>query len=306
MYDQKLNAELIHSFQGHKASIFSIAESVDQSRFFSGDGNGYLVEWDFKNPDNGIAIAQLPSNIFSIKYIADKQMIAVGTLSGTLFFLDYVSRKLIKSVEHHRDGIFHIWRSDDLLYVCGGDGQLSLWDLNDLSICQSIQVSDKSLRSLDFSLEREQIAIGSSDHDIHLYSFRDLKKVSVLSGHENSVFCVHYNPEGDRLYSGSRDAQIKIWDTVATEQIHSLPAHMSTVNSLAMHPSLPLLASASRDKTIKIWDTDRDKLLKVISAEKQTAHKHSVNKLLWSGYENILISAGDDRGLLAWRIERTA
>lgn len=305
MYSTSIKAIQVHSLKGHKASIFSLARLEEENRFLSGDGNGYVVEWNLEEPENGTAVAQLPSNVFCMKYIADRNILAVGTMSGVLYFLDYKTKALIKAIEYHKGGIFHLWRSDNILYACGGDGQLSLWDLEELNLSHSVQVSDKSLRCLDFSLEKSMLAIGSSDHNIHLYSFSELEKIGILSGHTNSVFSLKFSADGHRIYSGSRDAQLKLWDVEEKSELNSLAAHMRTVNSLAFHPGypdIPLLATASRDKSIKIWDPEEEKLLKVISIEKQPSHTHSVNKLLWTGHENILISAGDDRALLAWKI----
>ena len=45
------------------------------------------------------------------------------------------------------------------------------------------------------------------------------------------------------------------------------------------------------------------KLLKVIDKARHAGHGTSVNKLLWTGHEELLISAGDDRAISVWDLE---
>jgi len=303
MYSSKIDVSQIFSFSGHKASIFALEKKNDEGSFFSGDGDGYIVEWNLNNPEQGKAFAQLPSNVFAIEYIEDHQLIAAGTMSGVLYFLDYASKKLIKAIDLHKDGIFAIWRSDNSLYICGGDGNLSIWDLGKMDIKKTLDISEKSLRSIDFNLENNLIAIGSSDHHIYLLDFPSLEVKSKLSAHTNSVFSVKFSENGEKLFSGSRDAQMKVWDMNSGSEYKSLAAHLLTVNSVIELSGTGLLASGSRDKSFKFWEMESEKLVKVIHNDKVPSHTHSVNKLLWLEYENILISAGDDRQLLAWKVD---
>jgi WD40 repeat protein len=56
------------------------------------------------------------------------------------------------------------------------------------------------------------------------------------------------------------------------------------------------------DKSIKVWDTEELKLLKVIDRARHAGHGTSVNKLLWTGFNNQLVSASDDRTISLWQI----
>jgi WD40 repeat protein len=56
------------------------------------------------------------------------------------------------------------------------------------------------------------------------------------------------------------------------------------------------------DKSIKVWDAEEYKLLKVIDKSRHAGHGTSVNKLLWTPFNDQLISASDDRTLSVWQI----
>lgn len=93
-----------------------------------------------------------------------------------------------------------------------------------------------------------------------------------------------------------------IWISGISVIIKSIPAHEWAIYDIAYSPNSKLFATASRDKTIKIWDSKTFELLKVINKEKDRGHLNSVNKLIWSTYNNYLISAGDDRAIIIWEI----
>jgi WD40 repeat protein len=56
------------------------------------------------------------------------------------------------------------------------------------------------------------------------------------------------------------------------------------------------------DKSLKVWKLDELRLLKVIDRARHAGHGTSVNKVLWTNYENQLVSASDDRTISVWNI----
>ena len=57
------------------------------------------------------------------------------------------------------------------------------------------------------------------------------------------------------------------------------------------------------DKSVKIWDAETFKLLKVIDRARHAGHGTSVNKLLWTQFDNQIISGSDDRTISVWKLE---
>ncbi|MGZ0017666.1 WD40 repeat domain-containing protein [Yeosuana sp. AK3] len=54
--------------------------------------------------------------------------------------------------------------------------------------------------------------------------------------------------------------------------------------------------------TMRTQNTFSTLFLVQIDKEKHDGHLYSVNKLIWSTYNNYLISAGDDRTIIIWEI----
>ncbi|MEL7122057.1 MAG: WD40 repeat domain-containing protein, partial [Bacteroidota bacterium] len=145
--------------------------------------------------------------------------------------------------------------------------------------------------------------IGASDYNIYIMDPESLViKQQITQAHSNSVFTAKYSPNGQFIVSAGRDAMLKVWERNTLELISEKPAHWFTINSLTFDPNGKWMATASRDKTIKVWDLENWELLKVLEPVRDKAHVNSVNDLLWSEYDDVLISCSDDRSLILWKV----
>jgi len=111
------------------------------------------------------------------------------------------------------------------------------------------------------------------------------------------------HPQKPVLVSGGKDGHLRTWRTdQGFGALLELPAHKASIYRIAFSPDGNLMATASRDKTAKLWDAST--LAPVGRLDRSAGgHTHSVNALLWCGAT--LITAGDDRRILAWSQENT-
>ena len=117
-----------------------------------------------------------------------------------------------------------------------------------------------------------------------------------------SVNTVCLSADEGYLYTASRDAHINVFDAKNNfKLLESIPAHNYAIYEMQPSPNKKYIATASRDKTVKIWDAQTMKVLARIDKEKNAGHVNSVNTLLWMS-DNVLLSAGDDRSIIAWQI----
>ena len=297
-----------HQLTGHTASIFALATAEEPFSFFSADGNGWVVKWDLRQKDFGQAIAQVPSNVFSLRFLPSLQLLAVGSMQGTLYFIDLDNNKVLEPALQFEKSVYCFETHQNLLYVGTGAGELMEIDPLALTVNRTIAVCNQSIRSIDQHPTLPLLALGCSNHSIYLVNLDTFQIIEELVYHKNSVFSVRFSPDGRYLLSGSRDAFLGVWEINAEQAaalLHTIPAHLFTINSITYLSPLRLFASASRDKSIKIWDADTFTLLKVIDNTKPdewTSHKNSVNCLLWLPKAQLLVSGGDDRNLFVWQI----
>lgn len=300
----KIQVKKIAQLTGHNASIFALSAGKDVQHFRSGAGEGWVAEWNLADPENGQLITKIDSQIFSLCPIFEKEELLVGNMNGGLHWVNLDNVDSTKNIAHHKKGIFAIQRIGDKIITAGGGGLLTKWSISKRRTLESIELSNSSLRSLAYSENRNEIAVGASDSAIYFLDADTLKvKYTIQNAHQNSVFSLVYHPDNERFISGGRDAHLNIWNLNNFEKIDSKPAHWFTINDIVFNPPGTLFATASRDKTIKIWDAKTFELLKVLETIRDKGHLNSVNTLYWSDYNNYLISGSDDRSIIVWNIK---
>lgn len=293
----------IEQLTGHRAAIYDLCAGRTAETFRSAAGDGWLVDWPRDGSGNGQLIARTESQLFSLAPLPDEQGLVAGDMHGGLHWLWPGAPERSRDLAHHRKGVYALLTHGDWLFSAGGEGMLTRWDARAARSVESLQLSNHALRCLDYSAERNELAVGSSDNHIYLLDADSLRIRHQLLAHDNSVFCIRYHPSGRYLLSGGRDAQLRIWELmeVGPLQVDQQAAHWFTINDIAFRPDGRLFATASRDKTIKLWDAEQWTLLKVLDTIRDGGHINSVNRLLWVNDQE-LVSASDDRSLIRWGV----
>jgi len=291
------------TFSGHKAAIFGLAHAKKDQHFYSTDGNGWVVEWNLQQPEQGLALAQVPSSIFAIQPLPNTDLLTLGTMQGNLYRVDITNRTATTPlIDTYPQAIFDLQIWGEYLLIACGNGYLYRRHIPTWQSLEPILVANKSLRQI--ALYHQLLAIASSDHQLYLYQLPDFRLLNRFEHHQSSVFSACFSSIGNYLLSGGRDAALCIWDMQKRELHHHIPAHLSTINAISYSPDGKYLATAGRDKSIKLWQSNNFKLLKVIDPSKADLphHKHSVNRLLWVN-EQHLLSGSDDKQLHLWQLE---
>ena len=312
----KIQTEKTGQFIGHGGAIFTLEPAHNTHLFYSGSSDKLVVEWNMIDQQQNKVIAKLPAKALALKYIPDRNLLLVGQSLGGIHVIDLNKNEEIKLLQLHRLSIYDIQYlpEKECFWVVAGDGTLSVWSINDFSLITALKLCDKKIRSIDFNIVLKEAAIGCGDGTIRIFDFETFEEKKILKGHVDdfSVNTVCYHPNGKYLLSGSRDACLNVWD-IENEYalIHHIPAHNYAIYSIVFSPDKKFFATGSRDKTIKIWDArlndgvgqaENYELLLRIDNTKNEGHTHSVNKLLWSDFNNYLISTGDDKAIMIWEI----
>ncbi len=300
-----ISVRKIAEFTGHQGPIYSLSPSYRPDHFLSCASEGIVAEWSLRegDSDNAIAVAQSPGPIFSMHLIRERNLLLLGLESGDLLFTDIKEGKTLRRVQLHKKAIFDFLPMPDgkTVLVSGGDGALSLWNLDQLDHIHYQKVSKSSIRTLAMHPNGDSILAGASDNKIRVFDLGILP-INEWTAHQLSVFRLAFTRDGKYLLSTGRDAHLTTWDVAnGYKMLHSVPAHLYTVNDIVSSSDPEVVFTGSMDKSIKMWRTSDLKLLKVCNFEKNACHRNGINRLLWMDGE--LISAGDDRKIMRWRFE---
>lgn len=294
----------LYSFTGHRDSVYTLQPSDNDAVFFSAAGDGMIVQWDMTTYGDGEVVAQLPNSVYALHFHQPSGLLIAGQNYEGIHVLDWKNKREVGSFKLNGTSIFDIQSAKSTLFVGTGDGTLFVLDLDTLTVIDRIKVSDKNVRSFSVNEKANEMAVGYSDNHIRIFELGTMQLKHDLHAHTNSVFTVRYMPGRNYLLSGSRDARLKAWDTKAGYTLAGeVVAHLYAINHLDFSPDLKHFVTCSLDKSIKVWDATGMRLLKVIDKGRHAGHGTSVNRVLWTNYNNRLLSASDDRTISVWNIE---
>jgi WD repeat-containing protein 61 len=300
----KIQVNKLHTLTGHNDCIYALTEGSDPRFFYTGAGDGMVVEWDLDAPLHGKLIAKLPHSVYALAVDRERNHLIIGHNFEGIHVIDLNEYKEIWSLKLTNQAIFDIQVFGREIFVGTGDGVLTVVDSTSRSIKKHIKLSDKSIRVMAIAHGLRHLALGLSDHSIKVVDLSDdFRPIVNLEQHTNSVFALSFSPDERALVSGARDARLMFWKTDQYALSETIVAHMYAINYLTFNEDGKYLVTCSMDKSIKVWDAVNRKLLKVIDKARNAGHGTSINKVLWSSYSGKVISVSDDRTISIWQIE---
>jgi WD repeat-containing protein 61 len=300
----KIQVNKLHTLTGHNDCIYALREGADPRFFFTGAGDGMVVEWDLDHPKDGKLLARLPHSVYALEVDPKRNTLIVGHNYEGIHVIDLNEKKESWSLKLGTAAIFDLKIFGDELYVATGDGVLFVVDLESRAIKKHIKLSTKSIRVLAIAPSKKLLALGFSDHSIQVLDLtKDSEPIARLEGHSNSVFALDFSPGEEVLVSGGRDACLKFWNTNSYFLEENIVAHLYAINYLSFREDGKYLVTCSMDKSLKIWDGTSRNLLKVIDKARNAGHGTSINKVFWSTYSGVIVSVSDDRTIAIWQIE---
>jgi len=292
----------LFTLTGHKDAIYALESGTQSHTIYSCGGDGHVLEWNLQNPEKARLIAKVDASVYSMRLIRDENVLIVGHNFDGIHLMDLTNGKEAGSLKLGKKAIFDIQLRKNFIFVATGEGSVIVIDRPSLTIVKSISLTDQNIRTILFDQD-DNLIVGASDGGIRKISFGDFIITQQIKAHENSVFILRQCPNSKYFLSGGRDARLKFWKNEEEISLdEEIVAHMYAINDISFHPNGKYFATASMDKTIKIWDYAERKLLKVIDKARHQGHLTSVNKLLWTDFNDILVSCSDDRSIGAWDV----
>jgi WD40 repeat protein len=292
-------------FVGHSGSVYALENGLEENLFFSGSSDRFVTQWNVNTFESAAFTAKLPGIIYCIKYIPNYNLLLCGTSEGIIHIIDTKEKKEIKALKNHSAAIFAInySKKNNLIFSSGGDGKISIINPENLSVQQILMVSNSKVRSLEMNYLDTELLVACGNEEVKIFSLPDLKPITSFNANKLATNTAVYHPSSSIILTGGRDAILNSFTTENYAVEKSIPAHNYAIYDIKFLGDLNLFATASRDKTFKIWNASHQEFILRVNAENYQGHSHSVNRLLWLQENQILLSAGDDRKIIAWKVK---
>lgn len=235
--------------------------------------------------------------IYSIDWNCKHNIVAVGTISGSIFVYEMDTGKMLITFKYHKKAVACVrWSKlePDLLLSSSHDG--------------CIVVNETSQEDLYEHVNKT--AIGSKGNR----NFHIADRLIFNFNHAVSACGCAWHPFDANFFAAAFfDGSVRLWDYHSKQVIAMLSGHSEKVFQVQWSPlKNGLLATSSDDKTIGVWNVPHDTLTGFNPKNKHEVikqssflkgHQNKVRALCWSTeHRRILISGSWDCTLRLWDV----
>lgn len=206
-------------------------------------------------------------------------------------------RKEFSTPDDDQIRCFNVSRDMRFLAMGTVNGNIQLWDMQDIDMLDSVQAHDSAVHSLRFSFDSECLLSSSSDGTIKAWTSHDLQQRHEFEKHDKWAHSVKFSKNGDLIASASGDGVTKLWDANSFDLLQNFEEHSDVIHSVSFSPTSDLIVSASNDGTIRFWNKWRNTSQRVLDK-----HDSGVYSIAFSGDGKCLASGSADKTIRLWSL----
>ena len=116
------------------------------------------------------------------------------------------------------------------------DGTVILWDVASRKLLATLEGHKDVVLGVAFSPDGKRLASASGDMTVILWDVDSRKPLATLKGHKDAVWGVAFSPDGKRLASASWDQTVILWDVGSRRTLATLKGHRAPVPDRRLQP----------------------------------------------------------------------
>ncbi len=195
--------------------------------------------------------------VSSLAFSPNGQTLVSGSFDETIQVWNLKTRKLIRSLPGHKDGVNAVVISPDAQTLVSAGGSANLNTDKTIRVWNLQQPQSASQRKL----QRSQPKAKRQNRNSPLLTLTD---------HKAGITSLAITPDGQTLASASYDKTIKLWNLKTGQLINTITGHNSWVRSIAISPDGQTIASGGgsldpkTDTNVRLWNLKTGELIRMI------------------------------------------
>lgn len=301
LWNKMKEITLANTLIGHQNPIYTLAVDSSKGLLYSAGNDKGIVEWDLNTQSFKRVLCTVPSSVYTLCLIPEKDLLIAGMRNGEVLVINKVKPELLAKLKVDKGAVFNVQylENKDELIAIGEEGKAYVWNADTFELLYSFRISKDTVRSIAINDAQNYISFGDKDGFIYIHDSNDFHQIAAKKIHDKSVTSLEF--VGNTLLSGGRDAKLYKLEAPSLQESLDIVPHMFTVYGIKMVDNNGDFVTVSRDKTIKLWNSEF-KLVKNVSRDKGIdSHHLSINSLAFDRERKLLATAGDDKIVKIWQ-----
>ena len=277
---------LIRDFNQHSGSVRSIQFIENSNRLISASQDNTIKVWDLKTGECLKTLNEHERWVTCILTISNNQLVSSSN-DKTIKIWDLEKYECVNSLISDSSVYSLCQLQDNKLATGRMDGLIDIWDMNSLTIQETILAHDDWITSLKL-IDNQRFISCSGDSLMKIWNIESFGCIRTLAGHSNIIYGFDFTHDG-LLLSGSSDKSIKIWNIESGECLKTISLENSIICFKKVSNDLLVVGTNNQNgENLIIYDYAKNKILR-----KYSAHSKYINQIELLKNGNLLTASGD-------------
>ena len=299
----------LNTLEGHSDDVFGINLAEDRVRAVSCSQDGTIKIWDIsKSGASSSGKQKHLSGVKCILYSDDGSLLFSaeednGISSSSIRVWDTKTGNCLHVLEGHRNMIFQMAQSGNILVSASNDMDVRVWDI-EKGICLHTlkghgEKGGGGATGVVITSDGKLAVSCSFDKTLRVWSLESGACLHVLEGHDHGIDSISLAKD-ERYVVSSAWKTIKVWDIIDGKCTLEMQGEACFIIKILLTRNGRFIISAGANRIIEVWDMQDGSCVQTMNG---AAEATSFQNIALSPDDKYVISVSSDKTAKVWDID---